>query len=67
MIKSLAPLRHPRIPRRFKFLRVGALLRSRRVLAELDDAALKDVGLTRTEAEAEARRAVWDAPDHWYR
>lgn len=42
-----------------------ALTRQRRALSELDDALLADLGLTRSEAEAEARRAAWDVPSHW--
>ena len=34
--------------------------RQRRALARLDDRALADIGLTRGEAEAEARRSVFD-------
>ncbi|WP_264210275.1 DUF1127 domain-containing protein [Leisingera thetidis] len=41
--------------------------RQRNQLATLDDRALKDIGLTRTDAEAEARRGFWSAPDHWTR
>jgi uncharacterized protein YjiS (DUF1127 family) len=26
---------------------------------------LQDIGITRAEARAEARRPVWDAPAHW--
>ncbi len=44
--------------------RVG-LWRQRRALARLDDAALDDIGVTRRQAEAEARRPVWDAPANW--
>lgn len=43
----------------------AALSRSRRGLARLDDHLLRDIGLTRTEAMAEASRAAWDAPWHW--
>ncbi|HCI08365.1 DUF1127 domain-containing protein [bacterium] len=39
--------------------------RSRRALAALDDAALKDVGLTRHDATREAARPFWDAPNTW--
>ncbi|MEX0304108.1 MAG: DUF1127 domain-containing protein [Leisingera sp.] len=39
--------------------------RQRRQLAKLDARALEDIGVTRAEAEAEARRGVWSAPDHW--
>ncbi|MBE1283055.1 MAG: DUF1127 domain-containing protein [Rhodobacteraceae bacterium] len=41
--------------------------RQRRALRLLDDSALDDVGLTREEAQAEARRPFWDAPDFWRR
>ncbi|MEL6609480.1 MAG: DUF1127 domain-containing protein [Pseudomonadota bacterium] len=44
-----------------------SLARSRRALAELDDAALRDVGLTLDEARTEAARPAWDVPSHWMR
>jgi uncharacterized protein YjiS (DUF1127 family) len=43
------------------------VIRSRRALRRLDDHTLRDIGLTRPEAEAEAKRARWDAPQHWNR
>ena len=43
-----------------------SIARSRRALAQLDNAQLNDIGLTRAEAEAEARRPAWDAPEHWF-
>jgi len=42
-----------------------ALRRSRRALAQLDDRLLRDIGLSRSEAEAELARSPWDAPPHW--
>ena len=42
-----------------------ALWRQRRRLATLDDHLLDDIGVTRGEAETEARRPVWDAPRTW--
>lgn len=45
--------------------RGAALVRSRRALARLDDHLLRDIGLTRQEANIESRRAPWDAPPHW--
>lgn len=42
-----------------------ALYRQRARLAELDDAALLDIGVTRAEAMHEAKRPFWDAPVHW--
>jgi uncharacterized protein YjiS (DUF1127 family) len=41
--------------------------RSRRQLAQLDDHLLRDIGLTRDQAEAEAALSAWDAPPHWHR
>ncbi|SFQ95260.1 DUF1127 domain-containing protein [Poseidonocella sedimentorum] len=42
-----------------------SLLRQRRALGRLSAHQLEDIGLTRTQAEREARRPIWDAPDHW--
>ena len=44
-----------------------ALHRQRRQLARLDAAALRDIGVSRDDARAEAARAPWDAPTHWRR
>jgi uncharacterized protein YjiS (DUF1127 family) len=41
--------------------------RQRRHLARLDDHLLRDIGLSRAEAAAEAKRTMWDAPAHWHR
>lgn len=58
------PGRH--LGRLFSRLRTAeALAKSRRRLARLDDHLLRDIGLTRTEAEAEAERSAWDSPLHW--
>ncbi len=45
---------------RFSVARLLQVARQRRVLARLDDVALADIGLTRKEALAEARRPFWD-------
>ena len=37
--------------------------RERQMLATLDDRMLKDIGLTRAEANFEAGRSSWDVPD----
>jgi uncharacterized protein YjiS (DUF1127 family) len=42
-----------------------AVIRSRKALGRLDDHLLRDIGLTRNEAEVEAARTGWDAPLHW--
>jgi uncharacterized protein YjiS (DUF1127 family) len=44
-----------------------AMRRQRRALAALDDHMLADIGLSRSEAEAEAGLPLWDAPRHWFR
>lgn len=41
--------------------------RQRRALARLDDAALKDLGLSRHDAAQEANRPIWDVPAAWRR
>lgn len=56
-----------RAARRIAVSDVLGLFRQRRALAQLDDARLADLGLTRSEAETEARRPVWDVPVHWRR
>ncbi|MCH2163799.1 MAG: DUF1127 domain-containing protein [Marinovum sp.] len=43
------------------------LIRQRQDLARLDDAQLRDLGLTRQEAQDEASRPAWDVPNHWVR
>jgi uncharacterized protein YjiS (DUF1127 family) len=44
-----------------------AVAQSRRALRRLDDHLLRDIGLTRHEAESEATRVPWDPPLHWRR
>ncbi len=52
---------------RRRLVQALALWRQRRALRHLDDHVLRDIGLTRAQAEAEARRRPWDAPDNWRR
>ncbi len=47
---------------RVSLLDLMALHRQRRALARQDADALEDLGLTRAEADAEARRRFWDIP-----
>ncbi|WIY23963.1 DUF1127 domain-containing protein [Parasedimentitalea psychrophila] len=42
-----------------------AVWKQRRALKALDDSALNDIGLSRRQANTEARRSFWDAPDSW--
>lgn len=37
----------------------------RRVLAKLDKDMLDDLGLTYSQAQAEAKRPIWDVPAYW--
>lgn len=41
--------------------------RQRQTLANLDDSALSDIGLTREAALTEAQKPLWDVPHHWKR
>ena len=45
--------------------KAAAVMRQRRALNRLDAAALKDLGLTRADVEAELKRPVWDVPTNW--
>lgn len=42
-----------------------ALRKQRKSLSRLDSRALEDIGLTRHEAQQEARRPFWDVPESW--
>ncbi len=48
-----------------KFSEYVGLRKQRYALRHLDDATLRDIGLTRDQAQAEARRPVWDVPCNW--
>ena len=48
-----------------RFRSALALRRQRSQLSELGDHTLKDIGITREQAEFEASRPVWDVPSHW--
>lgn len=45
----------------------SGLRHARRRLAKLDDHLLRDTGVSRAEAQAEANRKGWDAPNDWHR
>jgi len=45
--------------------RVYLVKRQRKSLKSMDTAALRDLGLTRKQADAEAGRWFWDAPETW--
>lgn len=44
-----------------------AAWRQRRFLARLSDDALNDIGVSRIDARAEAKRPIWDVPANWVR
>ncbi len=54
------------LPARFSILRALALIQQRQALRSMPDDRLSDLGLSRAQAEREASRPVWDAPEHWY-
>lgn len=63
-----APCLPAPMPRRGPLRRLRemlALYRQRRQLAALDPARLRDLGLTRAQADEEAMRPVWDVPRNW--
>lgn len=70
VLSTRSPARAPARPSRFAalFERVTLWLearRQRRELASLNDAMLRDIGLSRADAEGEYRRHFWDLPDGW--
>lgn len=52
-------------PVRSTIVRMYDIWRQRQVLRNLDAHALEDIGVTRKQAQDEARRPIWDAPANW--
>ncbi len=50
-----------------RLMQAMGLWQQRRKLAEMDDAQLRDIGLTRAEALEEAEKPLWDVPANWLR
>jgi uncharacterized protein YjiS (DUF1127 family) len=50
-----------------RFVDAHAGWRQRQHLATLDDDRLRDLGLTRHQANVEAAKPLWNAPDQWLR
>ncbi|WP_422072228.1 DUF1127 domain-containing protein [Tranquillimonas rosea] len=59
-----APVRGRRPGLLSRLLAVHAVWRERRALADLDDRALRDIGVTRGAARDEAARPIWELPGH---
>ncbi|WP_299850182.1 DUF1127 domain-containing protein [uncultured Roseovarius sp.] len=59
-----SPIRRPAPTLGTSLRDVLSVYRQRRALAQLDDAALLDLGITREEAETESRRHFWDMPEN---
>ncbi|WP_419740106.1 DUF1127 domain-containing protein [Ruegeria sp.] len=67
-MNSIALNRHCPRHKQSLFARIRFVLsvrRQRQQLAQLDARALNDIGITRAQADAEARRPIWDAPQFW--
>ncbi len=64
-IQAFALRRHARTGLFTRLAQALAVHRQRRQLARLEDHLLRDIGLTRAAALAEAERPLWDAPAHW--
>ena len=48
-----------------RYLAAQALHRQHQALLRLDDTMLRDIGISRSMAEAITAKPVWDAPTHW--
>ena len=48
-------------------LKAFSIWRERQQLHDLEDHLLRDIGITRGDADMETKRAVWDAPNRWLR
>jgi uncharacterized protein YjiS (DUF1127 family) len=51
---------YPAVPRLPSLLSMLRAIQTRRQLAQMDDRMLRDIGLSRADALAEAGRAPWD-------
>ena len=65
MFTLARPAATPRISLLRRFFVALALRRQRHSLLALDAHMLRDIGLTRDQARAEAALPFWPAPEHW--
>lgn len=47
------------------FMNVLNVRRQRKALADLTPEHLDDIGISKAEAEREAKKFIWDVPNHW--
>ncbi len=67
-VRTLAQTSHSNLRKPRKgLLAYLDLYAQRRALAKLDQSQLRDIGVSRTDAEAEVARPLWDAPGHWHK
>ena len=64
-ISATRPAADPRFSVRNALSHAMGVWRQRQALRSLDARALADIGLSRAEADAEAGRPFWDAPETW--
>ncbi|MCI2400518.1 DUF1127 domain-containing protein [Aliiroseovarius subalbicans] len=63
---NVAPTQKPRMLSPLTWLADAiAVRRQRNKLVRLDDAALRDIGLSYRDARREARKPIWDVPSYW--
>ena len=67
LIHAGMPARRGVLPRLRALVHAHRVWRQRQELRTLPLHMLDDLGLTRAEAEAEARRPLWDVPSSWLR
>lgn len=48
-----------------RLVALQAIRTERRKLAEMDSDGLRDIGISRRQANMESRRPAWDAPARW--
>ncbi|WP_164658056.1 DUF1127 domain-containing protein [Tropicibacter sp. Alg240-R139] len=65
LINTSIAHRRPRASILSSIAHLVAVHRQRKALARMDDAALEDIGVSRAQANREASRPIWDAPETW--
>ncbi|QPM90983.1 DUF1127 domain-containing protein [Pseudooceanicola algae] len=63
--RAPAQERSLRVPLSRLMMMIG-IKRERQALGSLDPALLRDIGISPEDAQREARRPAWDAPNRWF-